>query len=107
LLGGLGLLFRNPARLYVYPSLDPNTGKTITAGTFQARDHLKHLYAHLLENRFIQDVQQHDRDLLPISSREVLKQIQSGDAAWQKNVPPVIVDLIKQESLFGCIKSSG
>jgi len=37
-------------------------------------------------------------------SREVLKQIQSGDPAWQERVPPLIVDLIRQEKLFG-IKS--
>jgi len=104
LLGGLGHLFKNPARLYVYPSLDPKTGDTITARTFPVRPHLKHLYSYLLENRFIQDVPHHDRDLLSMRSREVLKQIQSGDPAWQQRVPPLIVDLIRQEKLFG-IKS--
>jgi hypothetical protein len=100
LLGGLGLLFRNPARLYVYPSLDPKTGNVMTAQTFPVRKHLKHLYDHLLENRFIQNVENFDRNLLPISSREVLKQIQSGDGAWQDRVPPAIVELIKGEKLF-------
>jgi hypothetical protein len=101
LLGGLGLLFRNPARLYVYPSLDPKTGAVTTAQSFPVRKHLRHLYEYLLENRFIQDVEHYNRDLLPISSREVLKQIQSAGGSWDTGVPPAIVELIRSEKLFG------
>ena len=47
LLGGLGQLFKNPARLYVYPHLDLNTGHKLTVENFPVPPHLKHLYAHL------------------------------------------------------------
>ena len=102
LLGGLGHLFKNPARLYVYPSLDSKSGQLITARNFVVPAHLKHLYVHLLENRFIQDVPRYDRELLPIRSREVLAKIRSGDGLWQEQVPPAIVELIQREGLFGC-----
>jgi hypothetical protein len=101
LLGGLGQLFKNPARLYVYPSLDTKSGQVMTATTFPIKSHLKHLYTHLLENRCIQDVSHYDRDLLAIRSREVLAQIQAGEASWHRQVPPMIVELIQRESLFG------
>src|SRR5207247_8016704 len=50
LLGGLGQLFKNPARLYVYPHLDLPTGQVITAANFRLPPHLKHLYRNLLEH---------------------------------------------------------
>jgi len=101
LLGGLGHLFKNPARLYVYPSLNSKSGDVITAKTFPIQPRLKHLYAHLLENRLIQDVPQYNAELLPIRSREVLAHIQSGNGSWQQKVPPAIVEVIQREGLFG------
>jgi hypothetical protein len=101
LLGGLGQLFKNPARLYVYPGLKLESGQVVTVENFAIPPHLKHLYAHLLENRFIQGIQNHNPDLLPIRSREVLGKIQSGDAAWEKLVPAAIVEIIKRDRLFG------
>ena len=61
LLGGLGQLFKNPARLYVYPHLDLASGHKLTVENFPVPPHLKHLYAHLRENRFIQGIHQLQR----------------------------------------------
>jgi hypothetical protein len=101
LLGGLGQLFKNPARLYVYPHLDLESGHKLTVENFPAPPRLKHLYAHLLENRFIQGIPNFNPALLPIRSRDVLARIQSGDASWEELVPPVIAEIIKRDGLFG------
>jgi len=101
LLGGLGQLFKNPARLYVYPHLNLESGHTLTVENFPVPPHLKHLYAHLLENGFIQGIGNFNADLLPIRSRDVLGRIQSGDASWEQLVPPVIAEIIKRDGLFG------
>jgi hypothetical protein len=101
LLGGLGQLFRNPGRLYVYPILNFKTGQTLTAAGFPVAPHLKHLYAHFLENRFVQDVPSSNPDFLRIRSRDVLEKIKAGDVAWEKMVPPPIVKVIKDKQLFG------
>src|SRR4030095_7761092 len=53
LLGGVGQLFKNPPRLYVYPHLDLDSGQLLTAETYPVAPHLNHLYRHLLENRFL------------------------------------------------------
>jgi hypothetical protein len=101
LLGGLGQLFKNPARLYVYPSLDLEPGVVTTADTFPVAPHLRQLYAYLLENRFIQGVRRYDPALLPIRSRDVLARLQAGDPSWEALVPPAIVEVIKRGRLFG------
>jgi hypothetical protein len=62
---------------------------------------LKHLYAYLVENRFIQGIRNQSADLLSIRSRDVLARIQSGDASWEQLVPPVIAEIIKRDRLFG------
>jgi hypothetical protein len=73
----------------------------LTAENFPVPPHLKHLYAHLLENRFIQDIRGFNASLLPIRSRDVMTQIQSGDASWEQLVPLPIVEVIKRGRLFG------
>ena len=101
LLGGLGQLFKNPGRLYIYPILNFKTGKNLTAENFPIDPKLKHLYEHLRENRFIQDIPNFNPDFLRIRSGDLLEKIKSGDASWEKQVPPVIVEVIKGKRLFG------
>jgi hypothetical protein len=101
LMESLGQLFRNGAKMYVYPSLEPATGKVVTAATLQVPPHLRHLYAHLVENRFVEDIRGYNPSLLPMYSGDVLKKIQSGDDSWETMVPPPIVEVIKAKKLFG------
>ena len=101
LMESLGQLFKNGAKLYVYPSLDRKTGKLITLENLEIPAHLRHLFAHLVENRFVENIRQYNPDGLAIYSGDVLKQIQSGAAAWEKLVPPPIVEVIKTKRLFG------
>jgi hypothetical protein len=101
MLGGLGQLFKNNARLYVYPSLNLATGHITTAANFPIAPHLSHLYEYLRENRYIQDLQNYNPDFLPIRSREALKRLQSGDPEWEKMVPAPVVEAIKANHLFG------
>ena len=97
----MGQLFKNPARLYVYPHFNLKSEQTVSAENFPVAPQLKHLYRHLLENRFIQGIGNYDAKLLPIRSRDVLSKIQTGDPAWEELVPPQIVDSIKRNALFG------
>jgi hypothetical protein len=101
LLGGLGQLFKNPARLYVYPHQDLASGTLVTAENYEVAAHLKHLYAYLLENRYLQGVRNYNAKLARIRRREVIAGIQSGDRVWEEMVPPPIVEIIKRDGLFG------
>lgn len=101
LLESLGQLFKNGAKLYVYPSLDQQTGKVVTVENFEVAPHLRHLYTHLVENRFLENIVNYNRDYLSIYSGDVLEKIKAADVAWEKLVPPPIVKVIKDKKLFG------
>ena len=97
----LGQLFKNGAKLYVYPSLDRKTGRLITVENMDVAPHLRHLYAHLVENRFVENIRNYNPDYLKIYSGDVLAKIKAGDPSWEKLVPAPIAQVIKTKRLFG------
>jgi hypothetical protein len=101
LMESLGQMFRSGVKMYVYPSLDPDTGALATVDNLEVAPHLRHLYAHIVDNKFVEDIRSFNHDCLSIYSGDVLKKIQSGDASWEKMVPPPIAGVIKQKKLFG------
>lgn len=102
LLESLGQLFKNGARLYVYPSLNRKTGELHTLESMPIPSHLKHLYAHLVENRFVQNITNYQPAYLSAYSGDVLDKIKAGDQSWEQSVPPPIAAVIKTKKLFGC-----
>jgi hypothetical protein len=101
LMESLGQLFKNGAKLYVYPWLDPKTGKLIMVENMEVAPHLRHLYAYLVENRFVENIRNYTPDYLKIYSGDVLAKIKAGDASWEKLVPPPIAQVIQSKRLFG------
>jgi hypothetical protein len=101
LMESLGQLFKNGAKLYVYPSLDKKTGKLTTVQNLDIAPHLKHLYQHLVDNQFITDIASYNVEALKIYSGDVLSRIHSGDESVAQLVPPAIVEVIKRKKLFG------
>ncbi len=101
ILEGLGRLFKHGVKLYAYPRLMPD-GTIVTADNFAVAPNITHLYAHLLENRFIEGIKDYQPDYLPIRSPDVLALIRKGDSAWQKMVPPKVATIIQERRLFGC-----
>jgi hypothetical protein len=101
LLGGLGQFLKNPTRLYVYPSIDPESGRVTVLENFRVAPHLKHLFAHLLENRLLVGLNPTDWDYLPIRRQDILAEIQQGVSSWERFVPPPIAAVIKRDGLFG------
>jgi len=101
LMESLGQLFKNGAKLYVYLSLDKKTGRLFTVENLQVAPHLRHLYAHLVENKFIENIPIFTTAHLKIYSGEVLAKIHSGDEALAQLIPPQIFEVIKAKKLFG------
>ncbi len=124
ILESFGRLFRNSVKLYVYPmhqqayeiyiasksltapaSNPPanafNNSVLITAKNIQVADHLRNLYAHLLENHFIDCIVGYDTSCLSVFSRDVLTRIQKQDPAWERMVPESVAEAIKRRHLFG------
>ena len=115
ILESIGRLFRQDVRLYVYPmhraalaaygaTLPAATAghDLVTAAELPLAAHLRHLYAHLMENRHVVGVTDYDPAALAIPSRDVLRRIQTADPSWALLVPPEAAALIRERHLFGC-----
>ena len=100
-LESIGRLFKNAVKVYVYPSLDPTSGDVMTVETLAIEPQFRHLKAFLLENHYVEPLDNYNHSYLPIVTREVLAKLQRGDPAWEALVPPRIVQLITQDKLFG------
>jgi hypothetical protein len=100
-LESIGRLFKNAVKVYVYPSLDPTSGDVITVDTLAVEPQFRHLKAFLLENRYVEPLNNYNKAYLPIVTREVLAKIQRGDPSWEVLVPPRIAQIITQDKLLG------
>lgn len=101
ILESFGRLFKNDLKLYIYPQLGSISGSMITAGNLRVAPNLRHLYAYLLENQYIQGLRDIDESCLPHYSRDVLKKIADKDPAWEEMVPELVVKMIKERRTFG------
>ena len=101
LMESLGQLFKNGAKLYVYPSLDKKTGKLTTVENLEVAPHQRHLYAHLVENKFIENITGYHAEMLKVYSGELLAKIHAGDETIAGMIPPPIFEAIKARKLFG------
>jgi len=124
ILEAVGRLFRYAVKLYVYPmqaqaferylaEQNPNAAPPaptnpgfsnrvlITAKNLHVPDNLRNLYAHLMENHYIDCVTGYDEGHLSIFSRDVLRRIKAGDPSWEQMVPPSVAASIKTRQLFG------
>jgi len=102
ILESFGRLFKNDLKLYVYPLLEPATKVLITAANLRVEPHLQHLYDYLIQNRSIESLRDVRKECLPIFSRNVLEQIQTGQREWEEMVPPEVAQIIKERHLLGC-----
>ena len=73
----------------------------INAKNVKIVDHLSNLYAHLLENHYIDSIVGFDVDILNIFSRDVLRRIKEKDPTWETMVPTKVAEAIKRRGLFG------
>ncbi|MCP4036604.1 MAG: TonB-dependent receptor, partial [bacterium] len=100
ILESFGRLFQNQLRLYVYPFLDPDSGEMLKVDNLRVPDHLRNLYAHLVERGMVRQLESYNEECLHIFSRELLKQISSGPGEWEEGVPEEVAELIKKRGYF-------
>lgn len=99
LLEGLGKLLEQKTKLYIYPHKTPNL--CLTSKSFFPSPHLRHIYAHFIENQQIVDISGCDETGEYLHSIDVMKMIEKGDPQWEQLVPEGVRDLIKSQKLFG------
>lgn len=101
ILESFGRLFKNDLKLYIYPLLNQSTGGLTTVDNLEVAPEIRRLYDYLRFKGCIEQLDASDPQHLRVFSREVLKQIQSGDLRWLDHVPPKVAELIQQKGLFG------
>jgi hypothetical protein len=101
ILEAFGKLFTKNLRIYVYPLLNQAAGVLTTGLTEEVPAEMQALYQHLMQRGRIKPLDNFDRSVLHIFSREVLKRIKDDSAPWEDMVPPEIAEVIKKRRFFG------
>ncbi|OGB94111.1 MAG: nicotinate-nucleotide adenylyltransferase, partial [candidate division NC10 bacterium RBG_16_65_8] len=101
ILEAFGRMFKNDLKLYIYPVSEGDPARLVTARELAVAPHLRHLYAHLLQNGHIADIAGHHREYQDIRARDVLSRIRTGDQKWEPMVPAPVVRMVKERKLFG------
>ena len=84
----------------IYKNTYENDSSLTTVNELKVQKHLQHLYRHLMQNGFIRNLDTVDKNHLFIHADSVLEKIRSGDETWQPQVPPAVVNIINERSLF-------
>jgi hypothetical protein len=101
ILEAFGRLFTRNLRIYVYPLMEQPSGKLITADNIEMPEELRNLYRHLMDRGRIRSLENYDRSVLHVFSRDVLRRIKEQDPSWEAMVPPEIAETIKSRRFFG------
>lgn len=101
ILESFGRLFKNDLQLYIYPLLDRSNGELVNVHNLKVAPELRKLYEYLIEKGCISALETFNPKHLATFSREVLKQIQSGDPNWVEHVPSEVAEVIQQRGFFG------
>ncbi|MGI8891106.1 MAG: hypothetical protein ACR2G0_10040 [Chthoniobacterales bacterium] len=101
ILEALGRMFKSGLKLFVYPIEDEETGGLLTATEMKVPPNLHHLYQYLIDNGFIQDITDFNRDYLKIFPPDILAKLQAGDPGWEAMVPAEVSKMIKSRGFFG------
>ena len=119
ILESFGRLFRHAVKLYIYPmradtyrryietrgitpGADLPADGVIEVGNLPMPGHLRHLYAHLVQNQNIGAITGYDPAVMSILADDVRRRIRQQDPTWAAMVPPTVADSIRQRGLFGC-----
>jgi hypothetical protein len=101
ILEAIGRMFKGALKLYVYPMVDEQTGKVVTATQIEVAPNLKSLFDYLIDNHFIAELTDYNPQYLLIHPPDALTKLQKGDPDWETMVPPEVKQIIKQRGFFG------
>lgn len=101
LVGSVGKLLEPNTKLYIYPARDEENSEIQTIESINVSEDLTFLLMYLKENKFIEDIEDYNPEVISIWSRRVLKMIQDGADGWEKFVPASVAKTVKKKCLFG------
>ncbi|HVO93945.1 MAG TPA: hypothetical protein VMT22_13935 [Terriglobales bacterium] len=100
-LESMGRLFKRSVKMYVYPTLDPESSQIRTADTAPIPPPWHHMRDLLMEIGRLEPLRKFNRSYLSIHSTDVLERLRRGDPAWEQMVLAPVAEVIKTKELFG------
>jgi predicted RNA-binding protein len=100
ILEAFGKLFFKDLRVYLYPYKDPNTEKVTNSDNLKVHPRMKELYKFFKHNGRVVDIENYDKDILSIFSRDILQKISNGEDGWQEALPEKTAKMIDEQKLF-------
>ena len=94
ILEALGRMFKHGLKLYVYPMIDEKTGNVVTANRTEVAPNLRSLFQYLIDNRYIEEIADYQKEFLRIYPATVLAKLKTGDKSWEEMVPPEVAQII-------------
>jgi hypothetical protein len=101
LIGSLGALLEPCTKLFIYPSCEESGLQVKNIESMNLSPDLGRLLIFLIENNYIENILDYNKDVIHIWSRKVLKMIQDGTSGWEKLVPESVAKTVKNKCLFG------
>lgn len=101
ILEAFGKLFFKDLKIYVYPMLDSETGELLTSENLKVPPRMSELYKFFKHNGKVIDIEDCDKSIMNVFSRQILQMIDSGERGWESMLPDGTADLIKDYRLFG------
>ncbi len=100
-LEAMGRLFGAGVRIYVYPAVNPATGRRESLDSISLDAGVRTLHAYLRERGYVGSLDGLPDDQLRVRSDDVLKWIRSGDSRWEDCVEESVAQAIRERGLFG------
>lgn len=101
ILESTGRLFKRSVKMYVHPSREPVSGQILDIAHAPVPHPWNYFRDLLLDTGHLVSIREFDPEHLTISAPDVLQRIQSGEAGWERFVPPAAAEAIVAGGLFG------
>ncbi|HAW51164.1 MAG TPA: nicotinate-nucleotide adenylyltransferase [Flavobacteriales bacterium] len=101
ILEAFGILFTRDLKMYLYPFQENKDQPLMNSKNIRVHPRMKPLYDYLITNGKMVDLEEYNPEYLSIFSREVLEMIKKGEKGWEKMVPDLVAQIIKEKMLFG------
>ncbi len=105
ILEGVGKLFSNNLKIYLYPILDKDGETLVNSENLKVNHRVKELYLFFKHANKIIDIENFKRDHLEIQAPEVFRKISNNEEGWEDMLPEGIAETIKFKGLFGYKKT--
>lgn len=103
ILDNFGRLLKFDQKLYVYPTVDPETGAILTAKDIKVDPSVQLLYDYIYQRGTIVPIESYDQRILATGdvSKAVVESIYKGTTEWETLVPRLVKEQIKTQRLWG------